>query len=325
MNTKNRIWFCALLVIGLTVTITNSCKREKPVGLPDLSTSPLTNITSSSAISGGSVNSDGGEIVSARGVCWSKNPNPSVSDNITSDGEGAGSFLSSLTGLTSGTQYYVRAYATNGVGTAYGNEFIFVLPLSDIDGNIYNTIVIGTQVWMTVNLKTTKYSDNTVIPMVTDNILWGSLTTPAYCWYKNDQNFNKNNYGALYNWYSVTTGKLCPVGWHVPSETEWRILTDYLGGESIASGRLKETGLAHWISPNSGASNEFGFTARPGGYRTGLSSGTFRTLGFYGWWWASTEENSISARVRLLAYDASEVASGTGIKKNGYSVRCIKD
>ena len=322
---RNKTWLCSLLVIGLFLILTQSCEKEKPVTLPELSTFPLTELTSTSALCGGNVISDGGASVSARGVCWAIHPNPTLSDNITTDGAGTGSFSSSLKGLISGTDYYVRAYATNLAGTAYGNEFIFITPLTDIDGNVYNTVIIGTQVWMTQNLKTTKFNDNTKIPNITDNAPWCTLPTPAYCWYKNEEASNKHSYGALYNWFTVNTGKLCPTGWHVPSEVEWKILTDYLGGESIASGKLKEEGTAHWTSPNIGASNEFGFTALPGGYRTGLNSGSFRAKGYYGWWWASTETDLNGARARLMTFDASDIAPGTGLKKNGYSVRCVKN
>lgn len=322
---KNKTLFYSFLVMILTSVLTSGCKKENPVKLPELSTTRLTKITSTSVISGGSVTQDGGEIVSTRGVCWSTHFNPVVSDNCTTDGAGAGSFSSSVTGLTSGTNYYVRAYATNSEGTAYGNEIIFITPLTDIEGNVYNTVIMGTQVWMTENLKTTKYIDKTKIPNVTDSKTWGTLSTPAYCWYNNDVSSGKQNYGALYNWFAVNTGNLCPTGWHVPSEKEWLTLADYLDGETIAGGKLKEIGLIHWKEENVGASNDFGFTALPGGYRTGLSSGSFRANGYLGYWWASTENDSIGARARLMTYDASDIFRGTGLKKNGYSVRCIKD
>lgn len=328
MEMKNKFLFCSLLVIGLVIIIPdNSCKKEKPVSLPELSTTPMTDITSVSFTGGGNVTSDGGAVVTTRGVCWSKSFNPALSDNITTDGAGAGRFSSSITGLTSGTDYYVRAYATNNIGTAYGNEFIFITPLTDIDGNVYKTLIIGNQVWMAENLRTTRLNDNTAITYTPDNTDWAKdslLMTPAYSWFKNDI-ANKVTYGALYNWYTVNTGRLCPTGWHVPSEAEWTTLTFYSGGENIASGMLKESGLNHWRSPNEGASNKFGFTALPGGYRSGWYSGSFRTKGYYGWWWTSTETNLKSARLRLMTYDAGNISKGTGLKNNGYSVRCVKD
>jgi uncharacterized protein (TIGR02145 family) len=322
---KSIFWNYIWLITGFVLIFTSSCEMDKPATLPELSTLPFTNITSTSIISGGNITSDGGAFVTARGVCWGTHFNPTIFDYITTDGTGSGSFSSSLKGLTDGTDYYVRAYAINSAGTAYGTEFNIITPLTDIDGNSYNTVKIGTQVWMTKNLKTTKYSDNTKILNVTDNATWIALSEPAYCWYKNDEATNNPRYGALYNWFAVNTGKLCPTGWHVPSEAEWIILTDYIGGESIASGQLKEEGTIDWTSPNMGANNYFGFTALPGGYRTGLNTGSFRTKKYYGWWWASTESDLNRARGRLMTYDASEINPGAGLKTNGYSVRCIKD
>jgi uncharacterized protein (TIGR02145 family) len=134
----------------------------------------------------------------------------------------------------------------------------------DVDGNVYNTVTIGAQVWMAENLRTTKYNDGTSIPLVTDSTKWSDLSTPAHCWYNNDKASYKATYGALYNWYTVATDNLCPTGWHVPTTAEWQILKDYLGS-SVDGGKLKESGTTHWKSPNKGATNESGFTALPGG------------------------------------------------------------
>ena len=137
--------------------------------------------------------------------------------------------------------------------------------VTDIDGNVYHTVKIGTQVWMVENLKTTKYNDGTPIPLVTANSSWAILTTPGYCFYNNDANVNKATYGAMYNWYIVNTGKLCPAGWHVPIDAEWTTLTNYLGSENAAGGKLKEFGISHWVTPNDGTTNSSGFTALPAG------------------------------------------------------------
>ncbi len=155
--------------------------------------------------------------------------------------------------------------------------------VTDIDGNVYHTVTIGTQVWLVENLKTTRYNDGTSIPLVTDSAAWSNADTSAYCWYNNDI-ANKNTYGALYNWFTVNTGKLAIAGWHIPTDAEWTTLTDYLGGESIAGGKLKETGTTHWRSPNAGATNESGFTALPGGHRD--VNGTFSAMGDDGFWWS---------------------------------------
>ncbi len=194
----------------------------------------------------------------------------------------------------------------------------------DYDGNVYGVITIGTQKWMTENLKTTKYNDGTDIPLVTDGTAWSILTTPGYCWYNNDQAAYGNTYGALYNWYPVETGNLCPDGWHVPSDAEWTQLTDYLGGESVAGGKLKETGTTHWNSPNTGATNESSFTALPGGQRS--YNGAFLDIGYNGYWWSSTEDGATYAWRRDLDYGYAGVGREPPYgKKNGFSVRCVRD
>jgi len=197
------------------------------------------------------------------------------------------------------------------------------LIVTDIDGNVYHTVTIGTQVWMVENLKTTKYNDGTAIPLVTDNTAWGNLTTPGYCWYNNDLATYGVTYGALYNWYTVNTGKLAPNGWHVATDAEWTTLTTFLGGESVAGGKLKETGTTHWSNPNTGATNETVFTALPGGYRN--SYGPFANAGFFGAWWSSTEFDTGNTWYRLMTSSNGSVGMYNLYKLSGFSVRCIRD
>jgi uncharacterized protein (TIGR02145 family) len=195
--------------------------------------------------------------------------------------------------------------------------------VKDIDGNVYPTVTIGKQVWMAENLKTTKYNDGTSIPLVTEKLAWEALKKPAYCWFNNDSS-NISIYGTLYNWYTVKTNKLCPIGWHVPTAKEWVILITYLGGKKVAGGKLKEEGLTHWQSPNKGASNETDFTALPGGERR--KDGTFCRIGYDGYWWSSTEQDTSTANYRCLLTIFSKVGFGVrSFKQNGFSVRCLKD
>jgi len=197
--------------------------------------------------------------------------------------------------------------------------------ITDYDGNVYQTVVIGNQEWMAENLSTTKYNNGTAIPNVIDNTAWSNLTTPSYCWYNNDSTTYANTYGALYNWYSVETGNLCPAGWHVPSDADWTILTDFLGGEEVAGGKLKEIGTKHWNDPNTGATNESGFTALPGSHR--YEYGSYLYIGDYGMWWSSTENSEDYAWYRVLYKDYSYISRDgyeTG-KKAGFSVRCLQD
>jgi len=194
----------------------------------------------------------------------------------------------------------------------------------DPDGNLYSVVKIGDQVWMAENLKTTKYKDGIGIPLVTNNEDWANLTTPGYCWQGNNQATYGDIYGALYNWYAVETGKLCPDGWHVPTDSDWAILTTYLGGEAEAGGKLKEEGTTHWESPNTGATNETGFTALPGSCRIHYD-GSFADVGFYGYWWSSDEFNYDQAWCVRLSYESGNIARRIQMMKHGFSVRCIKD
>ena len=195
--------------------------------------------------------------------------------------------------------------------------------VKDVDGNLYTTLKIGNQVWLGENLRTTSYNDGTGIPLVTENMSWLNLTTPGYCWYDNDAATYKATYGALYNWYTVNTGKLCPTGWHVPTDAEWTTLTTYLGGESVAGGKLKETGTTHWYSLNI-ATNETGFTALPGGSRG--QYGAFAYVGISGFWWAATEyTDPIYAWSPFMYHNIGDVFMSFCMKYVGISVRCVRD
>jgi uncharacterized protein (TIGR02145 family) len=201
---------------------------------------------------------------------------------------------------------------------------------TDEDRNNYPIVKLGTQIWMAENLKTTKYNDGTAIPNVTDGSEWAGLTTPAYCWYNNNIG-NKDLYGALYNWYVVKTGKLCPSGWHVPTDAEWHQLVLSLDPDAalsvaeseIAGNKLKEEGTTHWASPNTGATNETGFTALPGGNRRydGLYSGPTGN----GTWRTASEYDSTRVWYRYMFYHSGYVYRNITNKQAGYSVRCIRD
>jgi uncharacterized protein (TIGR02145 family) len=201
--------------------------------------------------------------------------------------------------------------------------------IADIQGNTYKTVAVGNQVWMAENLKTTEFNDGTAIPLVTDSVAWQTLTTPGYSWYNNDEAAYNHTYGALYNWFVVDLGSnggknLCPAGWHVPSNAEWHTLTEYLGGDTVASGKLKEAGTEHWATPNTGATNETGFTALPGGMRGGF--GSFYSIGYLGSWWSSTSWNQTDCAIpRYIEYSDIWVDSDIQYKWAGMSVRCLKD
>lgn len=307
--------------------------------MPGIMTTVASLVTQTSAISGGSITGYGTSGVTVRGVCWGTSTGPTTAlSSKTTDGAGMGVFTSSITGLVLNTIYYVRAYATNSVGTVYGNEVVFSTKgangnVTDIEGNTYSTIEIGTQVWMAENLKTTKYNDGTAIPNITDDITWQLTNTGAYGDYSNTPS-NSITYGRLYNWYAVDNnvatkvasngGKnVCPTSWHVPSYDEWTIFVAYVGGANVAGGKLKETGTVHWQTPNAGATNEAGFTALPGGYHNFYG---FYGIGVYGYWWSSTVYSTtvVSYWNIYSEYVFTTIISGD-LRKEGISVRCIKD
>jgi uncharacterized protein (TIGR02145 family) len=207
--------------------------------------------------------------------------------------------------------------------------------VTDIDGNVYKTIRIGTQLWMAENLKTTKHKDNTPIPLVEDNVAWENLTTPGYCWSDNDETTYKDIYGALYNWYAVNTGKLCPQGWHVPTDLEWFDLISYLDPHAshnpnqypwegyIAADKMKETGTTHWRISYPEVTNECGFTALPTHYR--IASGSFYLDNNSGDWWSTTEYDATHPLYEMIMDERGWIWVYPNIKTFGYSVRCLKD
>ena len=295
--------------------------------LPIITTTDITNQSSNSASGGGNISSDGGAAVTARGVCWSTTAAPNIAlTTKTSDGTGIGAFSSSIIGLNASTTYYVRAYATNNVGTAYGNEVSFTTPaapITDIDGNVYHSVTIGTQTWMVENLKTTHYRNGESIANVTDGTAWLSTYTGAWCDYSNNAMIGLK-IGHLYNWFAVNDSRnIAPVGWHVATDAEWTTLTDYLGGEATAGGNLKQAGTTVWLSPNVGATNETGFTALPGGLR--YIDATFNYATAAGTWWTSTQADVSTAVFRGMNYSDAAVIRSANAKIGGASVRCVKD
>jgi len=195
--------------------------------------------------------------------------------------------------------------------------------VTDIDGNVYHTVTIGTQTWMVENLKVTRYRNGDSIPNVTNGTEWSNLTTGAYCDYQNSSG-NSEIYGKLYNWHAVADSRnIAPTGWHVASDAEWTTLTTFLGGEDVAGDKLKEKGTAHWLSPNEGATNETGFKALPAGGRS--TNGIFGDLGNSAYFWSSTEDNGSSAWYRYHRYGYSGVYRTSSSKVYGFSVRCLKN
>jgi uncharacterized protein (TIGR02145 family) len=292
--------------------------------LPVITTTSVSAITNTTSTTGGNITSDGGATITARGVVWSTSINPTIAlSTKTTDGTGPGTFTSNITGLTPNTTYYVRAYATNSVGTAYGNEISFTtLPIPTVDTTV-PSITIGTQIWSTKNLDVARYRNGDPIPQVTDPTQWRNLTTGAWCWVQNDSARWASTYGRLYNWYAVNDPRgLAPQGWHVPSDGDWTILTNYLGGESVAGGKMKST--TGWNTPNRGATNSSGFAGIPGAARN--SDGSFSPIGMGGFWWSAGELGTTGSWFRTLYYNAANIGRNfDNPSSSGYSVRVVRD
>jgi uncharacterized protein (TIGR02145 family) len=193
--------------------------------------------------------------------------------------------------------------------------------VTDFDGNVYKTVTIGTQAWMKENLKTIRYSNGDPIPNISDNTQWQSLSDGAFCYYENNVS-SAQTYGLLYNWYAVSDSRnVCPEGWHVPTTTDWNKLVNFLGGEEVAADKLKEKGTAHWVSPNSGATDEYGFTALPGGFRVD----TFSPPGYYAIWWSATPIDQDDAWIFTLIVNNNKTFIEKQYKMSGHAVRCVKD
>jgi len=194
--------------------------------------------------------------------------------------------------------------------------------VTDIEGNVYRTVKIGNQEWMAENLKVTKFNDNNEIPLITDNSTWSLLTSPAYCWYKNLGELKP--YGALYNWYAANSGKLAPVGWHIPTDADWDTLVQFLGGEAIAGGKLKEQGTSHWLADNIGATDEFGFTGVPAGCRRYTGTYNYQTTNGYMWSTTPSDQNN-SSWGWGISYGDDSADRISYLNTFGFSIRCVKD
>ncbi len=303
--------------VGTAYALEQSFTTLSAFAIPTLAaTTAASAVILNTAVSGGNVITDGGATVTARGVCWSTSSNPTTANPKTTDGTGIGIFNSTLTGLSPATVYYVRSYATNSAGTGYGAEINFT-------SSTAGTVTICSQVWMDKNLSISNYRNGDPIPLVTDATAWSNLTTGAYCFYNNDPS-TEAVYGRLYNWYAASDPRgLAPVGWHMPTEAEWRTLGACVGGLSTAGGPLKEAGTSHWLSPNTGATNSSGFTALPGGYRTDF--GTFAAIGEYGHWWGPDAFNATHG-LGAGVWNFNVVLNIIGAdKRQGWNVRCIKN
>lgn len=347
------------LSIALSISL-SACKKEE-IELPKVETLDVKDVRRTNAQLDGSKIAIDTSFQTSYGFCWDIESLPTMDDNIGHvvafdvSGDDGLYFRAYVQGLIPGTTYYVRAYATNLDGTAYGVEKVFSTmeatssiifnpdlnydTVADIEGNTYKTIEIGTQTWMAENLRTTLYSDNTAIPLVTEGSEWEYLTTPAYSWYDNNEDLYKNLYGAYYNWHTVNTGKLCPSGWHVPLHEEWKTMEIFLGmspedadlpyhGRGTTEGlKIKETGTVNWHpDQHIDGTNESGFTGLPGGFRWGYGKSHFAGEGIMSYWWTSSVgvENTWAYGRKLYNFESTIYGATTDLT-SGLNVRCIKD
>ncbi|HOY32906.1 MAG TPA: FISUMP domain-containing protein [Bacteroidales bacterium] len=195
--------------------------------------------------------------------------------------------------------------------------------VTDYDGNVYDTVVIENQVWLKQNLRTTHYNTGALIPNVTDSTAWATLLSGGRCYYNNDSSAYDSVYGPLYNWYAAHNSNVCPLGWRVPSDAEWQDVENILGGAPLAGGEMKEADTVHWLSPNTGATNNSGFTGLPGGGRT--TTGTFQFIRENGLWWTSSSNGPSTAVGLYMWYLSSGVEHDPVSRKYGVSIRCMKD
>ena len=324
---------------------TNICGSTALGIKPTITTTTVSDIAASSAKSGGTIVSNGGDNITVSGVVWSTSTNPTTAlTTKTTNGAATGSFTSTMAGLAPETTYYVRAYATNSIGTSYGAEESFTTIAAPINSF---EVTIGSQIWTTRNLNVATYSDGTEIPQVTDPAAWESLTTGAWCYYNNDP-ANEAVYGKLYNWYAVVgiwdeaskteeslRKQLAPTGYHIPSSTEIITLIDGLGGGYEASPELREIGFDHWIyqapdpeeemmfGPTPDTTNSTGFTALPGGFR--YSGTDFYNIGTVGYLWSTSSwVQPHSASILSISRNFANYDDAM-YKYGGLSVRCIKN
>lgn len=316
------------------------CIKGEPVYIPTLTTTEISGITAYAAISGGTILNEGSSDVTSRGICWGIYANPTIiSNSKTIDGAGDGNFTSNIySGLMPGTTYYVRAYATSNVGTAYGNSISFSTAntpiifnsnlsygvVKDVENNEYKTIVIGTQTWMAENLKTTRYNNGDLIgTTIPPTLTLQFQGINKFQWAYNGIESNVDYYGRLYTWHSVTdTRNICPTGWHVPSDIEWTTIVNYLGGSMLAVNQLKEVGEMHWHYSNIG-NNSSGFTALPGGNRG--NPAYFAGINHSGAFWSCTQSDADYAWNRGITTPSESVLRHITNKSDGLSVRCLKD
>lgn len=337
---KGTLYYVRLYAENEIGTAFGEIKSFSTNDIPSLLTTCEITPGSTIAKIGGSIITNGGSEVIERGVYFSKSPDPALGGTKTTIDTDNDIFSITKNNLEYNNVYYAVSYAINDVGEGLGNSIEFLVSdvtgfISDIDGNSYKTVLIGDQWWMAANLSVTRFNDGSSLIKEESFSSWLENENPAYCWFNNDEITNRNPYGAMYNAYAIESNKnICPSGWHIPSDDEWKILESILGMPdneldnlgyrgTLEGGKLKETGTTHWKTPNTAASDEFGFSAIPGGMRS--PNNDFVSFGNAGFYWTSSTNELGDFYRRLLYYEESRIHRSTSPHNTGLSIRCVKD
>lgn len=344
----NKIKNTVYLVI-LSLIVFSACKKESTI--PEFTSITFDNLSETGFICYAVINDDGGTEITSKGFVWDTVTSPDLNSNIgfTENGTGTEEFSHDFTDLLPGTKYYVKSYATNEIGTSYGDELEITTnepvwngtsctdaeTITDIEGNVYRTVAIGDQCWLVENLKTSKLNDGTDLTNITTNSEWNSTSLAAYSWYGNDDS-NKEEYGAFYNYYAVETDKLCPEGWHVATDDDWKELEGFVDSEygvgnaewENESWRGSDIGTKlkdRYVWPYGGSgTDDFGFEFKPNGYRDAVT-GEFDRMGEWGTVWCHKNADEAQYFRRELSGNESKSARYNSNPRTGYAVRCIKD
>jgi len=324
----NKFNLFALVIIVFILFILFSCKKEEqPKTVASIGSFEIIEISDTSIVCRTEVINDGNAEIISKGICWSTQKNPRISNGSTNEGAGIENYESIALGLIQTGKYYVRPYVTNTFATAYGESIEFQAKAGDgkkvidYDGNIYNTVVIGDQTWLTENSYAEHFQNG--VDVYTKKQSFANMKSIMANGIEeigfkgaNEENY----YGYTYTWEKVMDARnVCPTGWHSATDTEWRQLMYFIGGLNVAGGKLKEVGVEHWHNPNIGATDQYGFTALPSGYNNSVY------VGVYAFWWAATELDSVNAVGWYIKYDEIEAVPIYADKGVGLSVRCIKN
>lgn len=324
----NRTQFLSRLIpfLGLLVTSCLNFNFGEPtptdVRLPTCRTDSVTQISITTCMVYSTVTANVPKAISSVGIVWDTVLNPVLGPSQSNIyDKRPGSFNQFVNNLKPGTKYYIRTFAINNIGTAYGQPFVFTtMPgLVDTIGNEYKIVRIGTQVWMKENLRTIRYRNGEIINSGRADSLWNNTTSGAFSPYPEyTDNFT---YGKLYNYYALVDPRgLCPVGWHAPGKDDWGTLEHFLGDSASAGGKMKALSNL-WQGTNVGATDESGFSGLPGGERLT----TFASIGTAGCWWSTESRNNLVSARRLSSNSTALGQLETTKSAVGYSVRCVKD